>query len=617
MKDKLKELYNVSKATASNIKSKGLYETIENVLDDPQEYYNETSGRNLDKGTVKPYLKASTKDVDKLTGNKGTGKALENAVKGKTPKATPRAGIGGKILGGLGVGLETYNTGKAMADPYATWQSRALDAAALGGMGGATYLGGLLGHPVIGAGIGEVISAPARNLSANIRGMNRGLNTASITMTPEEQAAYNDYLQYGLTRNQINSIGKNVEENLIPPEQSNPKNFPYKTTTRTPTSNVSLPSAPRIQDINPNPEIIDQSTGQPRILEGQVAQNVDTNGDPVQTTGAASQITFSPYQSTIDYNLTSDERELLNSINNSENKVSAQQIYQSLVDNYNNALTAAKMSDPRYQGDILLSQGYNVDPDIYRRLAQSDMISNNLASNFGIPQTSNKAQQYLDRQRQLYEINMANQAGVPYEEYKTAMLERQKQQIALNQKQVEDTLKFQLQQTSDEKQKIALLQEIYKSRIGAQKDLDVANANAYGDIIKQQVANLGSENVANITQQGGINKQVVANMGTTNVANINAQAAMDRLERELNDPSTQAQAISRIYSSLGYLPPELIRRVLPALPQNIQQLLYGGKLTPAQVNELLGLPNMDMIGNESSNFNRFMSKIRGIQANEQ
>lgn len=615
IKDTLNRIYSTGKNIASDIKTKGLDKTIEQALDDPKAYLKSkdyTVGKVND--LVTPAKMATNKEIESVLG-KGAVKDIKGAAT-PTVKATPRAGMGGKVLGGLGVGLEAYNTGKAMADPYADWKTRTLDAAALAGMAGATYLGSLLGRPVLGAVAGEALSAPARNMSSDMRGMNRGLNTASTPMTPEEQAIYDEYIRTGKTLSQ--QVGSIPVSNTVAPEQSNPQDFPYQTTpSAQPQASSNLSPAPRIQDMNPNPEITDLGVPQ-TPLQGQATVNVDAQGNPVVVTGAAAPsqgMAYVPYTPTVSYDMTEQEKQILQDAQNAGNQVSSRDILNTLRQSYTDMLQQATTQDPRYQGGLIPAQGYYVDPKAYEGARASD-LGRELIAELGGPNYGSRAQRMLDDARVMYEIQMANQAGVPYAEYKAAMLDRQKNAIAIRQKEVEDALTLQAQQTSDMKERLDLLSDIYKSRIEAQREIDKANAAAYGDIQKQHLTNIGNVDVANINRAKDITVEQMGNRSAENVANINAQAAMDRLQRELQDPTTRAQAISRIYSSFGYLDPKLVKAVLPNLPPEIQEMLYGGKLTPDQVNELLGLQNMDM-NSETSNFNRFMAKIRGVQANEQ
>lgn len=59
-----------------------------------------------------------------------------------------------------------------------------------------------------------------------------------------------------------------------------------------------------------------------------------------------------------------------------------------------------------------IAQGYYVDPKTLRAKQAMDGFS----ISYGRGDTSH-AQRYLDNQRMLYEAQMANQAGVPYDEY--------------------------------------------------------------------------------------------------------------------------------------------------------------------------------------------------------
>lgn len=73
------------------------------------------------------------------------------------------------------------------------------------------------------------------------------------------------------------------------------------------------------------------------------------------------------------------------------------------LENARKEAMAAVANDPRLQ-----NQGYSIDPRVYDNLAVGSAIMNNQILG---------PQYYLDKQRLMYEANIANQMGVPYADY--------------------------------------------------------------------------------------------------------------------------------------------------------------------------------------------------------
>ena len=167
------------------------------------------------------------------------------------------------------------------------------------------------------------------------------------------------------------------------------------------------------------------------------------------------------------------------------------------------------------------------------------------------------------------------------------------------------------------KERLNLISEIYKVNQQAQQAIDVANANAFGDIQKQQLTNIGNANVANINRLGGIQKQQLANIGDAEVANITAQGNIVKQRELFNDPTYQLKGASQFYSSMGYLPAQFQAGAIKNLSPAQQQAMFGTQFTPEQLSQIYGTQNLPANNAEQSNFNRFMAKIRGVQADEQ
>lgn len=627
-------------------------------------------------------LKAAKKEAE--VNAKKAAENIKELAKNKSKvaaKAAPKAkaGVGGKVIGGAGVGLEAINTINNMRDKNADWRSRVLDASALAGMAGATYLGSVLGRPVAGAIAGEIISAPARNMSQDIRDMNKGLKTSSAKTASNGENAYNEFvknkeIEAGIRHPNLQqelgyeyvtgasgkkyhilgdraydfATGKPVvvsemldditrkygnassadSRNEGQIKMSDPRDFPFKTNVPVQNNVSNLPQAPRIQDIDPNPPIYDYVNGATlppvQMADGSVPVQPVTNNNNIvgASTGAAAnpasqQFVYQPYTPTGNYEMSPEllQQYMTAAGVNQQNQISTPELKQIIQDRYQ-AMQESIAQDPRYQGNIIPSQGYYVDPNELAQARSTDRMRAAAAHLAAVPYQS-REQQLLNDAKMNYEIQIANQAGVPYEEYKAAMLDRQKQQILARQKEVTDLLTLQAQQTTDMKERLNLISEIYKVNQQAQQAIDVANANAFGDIQKQQLTNIGNANVADINRLGGIQKQQLANIGDAEVANITAQGKIIEQRELFNDPTYQLKGASQFYSSMGYLPPQFQAGAIKNLSPAQQQAMFGTQFTPEQLSQMYGTQNIPANDAEQSNFNRFMAKIRGIQANEQ
>lgn len=409
---------------------------------------------------------------------------------------------------------------------------------------------------------------------------------------------------------------------------SDPKDFPFKTNVPVQNNAGNLPQAPRIQDMDPNPPIYDYTNGATlppvQMADGSIpAQPIINNNNAAGApTGAAAnsasqQFAYQPYTPTGNYKMSPELlQQYMSAVGvNGQNQINTPELKQLIQDRYQ-AIQQDLAQDPRYQGNMIPSQGYYVDPNELAQARSTDRMRAAAAHLAAVPYQS-REQQLLNDAKMNYEIQIANQAGVPYEEYKAAMLDRQKQQILARQKEVTDLLTLQAQQTTDMKERLNLISEIYKVNQQAQQAIDVANANAFGDIQKQQLANIGNANVADINRLAGIQKQQLANIGSADVANINAQGDIMKQREMFQDPTYQLKGASQFYSSMGYLPAQFQAGAIKNLSPAQQQAMFGTQFTPEQLSQMYGTQNLPANDPEQSNFNRFMAKIRGVQANEQ
>lgn len=171
--------------------------------------------------------------------------------------------------------------------------------------------------------------------------------------------------------------------------------------------------------------------------------------------------------------------------------VSSQDIMDKLNTAYAN-INQQINADPRYQGGVVQANNpYNIDEKELARLQRADQYMNA----FGVQ--SDLAGQYAQQRQVMYEQQMANQLGVPYQDYINATLEQRKARISNEAQQMEHVLTLQAQQATDMKTRLEAMNkiqelrdktatEMYKAELDAQTKKDVAMLNAMGGIAKTQ-----------------------------------------------------------------------------------------------------------------------------------
>lgn len=199
-----------------------------------------------------------------------------------------------------------------------------------------------------------------------------------------------------------------------------------------------------------------------------------------------------------------DYANILNEV--SKGNLTAQDIYNLLNTSYSNIKNVIN-NDPRYQGDIVQAQNpYNIDINQLRQ-AQAQQIANNklaymLGENY-IPED-----QLLTQQADvLYKQQMANQLGVPYEDYINATTQRNAEAIKLEADRAVNALQMYATQTTDMNQKLQFLQAAQKIQSDADAKIQEEYIKGEYDLRKQALANTGTANVALINQTGGITQE--------------------------------------------------------------------------------------------------------------
>ena len=297
-----------------------------------------------------------------------------------------------------------------------------------------------------------------------------------------------------------------------------------------------------------------------------------------------------------------------------DEQMSIPTMYNRLMNQYNELYNTIQTQDPRYQGDIQTPQNpYYVDPKQLetaqarnRSLAMLDYIQ-------GRGPAPDQAGMMMNNAQQMYQAQLANQAGVPYADYQAAMLDRQKQMIAARAAQMEAQMQMALQNENNVFRKQQLIQQIEQNKVAAQNamnNLDYQLQYGSYDAANQAANNMRLQSLRGLQQQATADLQ------------YNRDLAKLTYQNELNMQRDQAKPMSQsnIYSGLnainalsGYNP-QVAGKLIQASGMGSK---WFPQMTPELAQELWGQPTQ---GQQQGFFGRLMSGWKnnvGLQANEQ
>lgn len=365
-----------------------------------------------------------------------------------------------------------------------------------------------------------------------------------------------------------------------------------------------------ISDVAPvsqqNREII-QSMASSTQLQGQ--GRIDGTGQQANTPPAKPDVVLStPAQDTL---LT----QIQSTINDPRNEqLSIPTMYNRLMDQYNELYNTIQNQDPRYQGGIQTPQNpYYVDP---RQLESAQAANRSLAMLDyiqGRGPAPDQAGMMINNAQQMYQAQLANQAGVPYSDYQAAMLDRQKQMIAARAAQIEGQLQLAAQNEDNVFRKQQLLQQIEQNKVEAQNamnNLDYQLRYGSYDAANQAAQQMQLQNLRGLQQQAAADLQ------------YNRDLAKLTYQNELNMKRDQAKPMSQgnIYSGLnsinalaGYNP-QVAGKLIQASGMGSK---WFPQMTPELAKEIWGQPTQ---GQQQGFFGRLMGGWKnnvGLQANEQ
>ena len=307
--------------------------------------------------------------------------------------------------------------------------------------------------------------------------------------------------------------------------------------------------------------------------------------------------------------------QLQSTINDPRNEqLSIPTMYNRLMDQYNELYNTIQNQDPRYQGGIQTPQNpYYVDP---RQLESAQAANRSLAMLDyiqGRGPAPDQAGMMMNNAQQMYQAQLANQAGVPYPDYQSAMLDRQKQMISARAAQIESQLQMAAQNEDNVFRKQQLLQNIEQNKVEAQNAINGLEYKLrYGSY---DAAN-DAANKMQLLKLKELQDQAAADL------QFNRDLAKLTYQNELNMKRDQAKPMSQsnIYSGLNS-----INALAGYNPQVAGKLIQASgmgpkwfpQMTPELAQEIWGQPTQ---GQQQGFFGRLMSGWKnnvGLQANEQ
>lgn len=295
-------------------------------------------------------------------------------------------------------------------------------------------------------------------------------------------------------------------------------------------------------------------------------------------------------------------------------QLSMPSMYDALNAKYNELNNTINTQDPRYQGNLVQGPRYQVDLDALKARADFDRANGTIAD---VVAGRNSAQAMIDQQRMLYEQAMANQAGVPYEDYKAAMLDRQKQQIAAQAAQIDSQLKMAIQNENNVFRKQQLLAQLEQNNIEAQNAMAKLQYASEMDIYTQQVT--GEQNAYLQQLKNTYATQQAEEEFRRQLMRDNYQNQLGIYRDQMKPQSSNPwQAINALNAMSGYNP-QTMARMLTANPQLAQQTL--GTSDPQTIGNILGTNQPQQAPSQGGFLDMLRRKAAGIgqdiRANEQ
>jgi len=606
-----------SKQTATNPNLDELYKNRKTTIDGEKDILGKGSGKATSASSL----------ADKM--NK-----LKSGI-----KATPKA-VGGAIaryaLPVLGAGETIRNWNAEGSTP----QTRALDIAGdLGAFGGAII------NPLWGNIGGQVLSYRNKGMADKQREWNAMQQNDSVkALTPEQQAAVARYQQTGvggqLPTSEEDALKMqlygttDVNGGTVPLDYPNISSYPRNPEIENYTGSVGGTVSGNGAGVPPSQGLIetgDSDNNNSNNAPALAPVPQQAQGMPQGMTGGAAPYTMADYEADKQAIMRGENanpytqgvqqaNEAANKFLSGEGYVSQQDIYNKLQETMNQR---PEYVDPRYQGDIIPAQGYQVSPAEARWAASLDASTKAYNSAFGTNKEAGNLQNLYNNSQLMYEMQMANKAGVPYPEYKQAMLDRYTNQILQQTAEANNLLKFQAQQTADATQRRELIAAIQKNYLDAHQKINEAKMKADTDIQTSILSGLSNVGVANINAQADKDVQNMRNIGDIQRTRetLQSEEARNRADNLtklkvqqmlLSDPNKYINSISNLMEAQSYLTPDQMVAMLSGLSPQGRARIFGRDLS---VNELGELFNAIRSNDNGFSLQAFFNRLRGTGNN--
>lgn len=280
--------------------------------------------------------------------------------------------------------------------------------------------------------------------------------------------------------------------------------------------------------------------------------------------------------------------------------------------------TAAQLAaNPYYQGPVVQPQGYNYSKGRHNVLSVLDglLAGANVMSGGSGQNASDYVGAYQQNMDQQYRNRVANQAGVPYEDYMRGIQAQQvaKADEARNMAQMLSSVMTQMQEGD---------REIALQRLKNSGALDAATLDYMGGLQRQSLANQGTANVANINAGASLGKQSMANASAADIARMNNATKAQVEAAKLADPANRFNKVAGPLSDLAFGNPAAFNQLMKAYGADFYNKALTGGMSDA---DLMNMNNpyyqklkMDaQTGDPAAQGRLYQMMMRGMKANEQ
>lgn len=272
------------------------------------------------------------------------------------------------------------------------------------------------------------------------------------------------------------------------------------------------------------------------------------------------------------------------------------------IDKYYEGMKSVANQNPLYGGEYVRPEGYSVNPDIVRRYAMSDLLAGRTGDNAYLNQYNNmlKAQ---------YQANIANQAGVPYEDYKEGMLERNKLQLELEKQQVTDQLTAYAQQATDMNSRLRILADLQKAREGY--DAEIRKIEAQGE---------QNRALENIKTKGSIAQELIKGDIGYRTETLKQQGDLYKEYYKANNPQAVLLNYAKTMLNLAVATGgdmNALANMMASMPPETQTRIYGRVLSPEEHRKMIGAVQQMNKSNPGwqSNFQNFLNTYNMTNTN--